>query len=164
MHQGPARGADLQYNLELSLEQVVHGDEVDLKIPKLVFCDSCNGSRSQKGSLPKKCHVCNGQGEVRISQGFFSIQQPCSNCRGEGIIITDPCRSCKGRGRISKTSTETVNIPKGVATGNSLRLSGKGEASTDPNGKYGDLYVQIYVKDHATFRRRDDDLLCDLHI
>jgi molecular chaperone DnaJ len=160
---GPQRGADLRYNLELSLEQAVHGDTLKIKIPSLVGCEKCDGSGAKPGSSPMKCGTCDGQGQVRMTQGFFSVQQSCPNCRGAGTVIKDPCTSCRGQGRVEETKTLSVKVPPGVDTGDRIRLAGEGEAGPD-GGPSGDLYVQVHVREHGIFERDGKHLYCDVPI
>lgn len=157
------RGSDLQYNLELSLEDAVKGTEVDIRIPSMQTCKSCNGTGAKKGSHPQTCPTCHGQGQVRIQQGFFSVQQTCPQCHGSGKIITDPCDDCHGQGRVEESKTLSVRIPMGVDTGDRIRLAGEGESGLN-SGPAGDLYVQIYVKAHELFTRDGDNLYCDVPI
>lgn len=157
------RGSDLQYNLELSLEEAVVGKEVDIRIPAMKTCDTCSGTGAKKGTHPQTCSTCHGQGQVRIQQGFFSIQQTCPQCHGNGKVITDPCPSCHGQGRIEEHKTLSVKIPAGVDTGDRIRLSGEGEAGLN-GGPAGDLYVQVFVKEHELFTREGDNLFCNVPI
>lgn len=157
------RGSDLQYNLELSLEEAVAGKEVDIRIPAMKTCEPCSGTGAKKGTYPQTCSTCHGQGQVRIQQGFFSIQQTCPQCHGNGKVITDPCPSCHGQGRIEEHKTLSVKIPAGVDTGDRIRLSGEGEAGLN-GGPAGDLYVQIFVKEHELFTREGDHLFCNVPI
>lgn len=157
------RGADLRYNLEVSLEEAVFGKKIEIKIPTYVLCDICDGSGAKKGSTPKTCQTCDGHGQVRIQQGFFSIQQTCPTCRGKGKIISDPCNSCHGQGRKQDTKTLAVNIPPGVDEGDRIRLSGEGEMGMH-GGEAGDLYVQISVKKHPIFVRDGNNLHCEVPI
>ena len=126
-------------------------------------CTTCNGSGSKKGTTPKGCETCNGMGQVRIQQGFFSIQQTCPSCHGEGTIVTDPCSSCHGNGRVRESKKLTVKIPAGVDNGDRVRLTGEGEAGAY-GGSHGDLYVQINVKKHSIFERQDNHLHCEVPI
>jgi molecular chaperone DnaJ len=160
---GPQRGSDLRYNLDLSLEQAVHGDNVKIKIPSLVACGTCDGSGAKKGSKAAECKTCGGHGQVRMTQGFFSVQQTCPNCRGAGTVIKDPCNSCQGQGRVEETKTLSVKVPPGVDTGDRIRLSGEGEAGPD-GGPAGDLYVQVQVREHSIFERDGRNLYCDVPI
>lgn len=160
---GPQRGSDLRYNMELTLEEAVRGVEKNIRIPTLTTCDTCDGSGAKPGTSPKTCSTCNGVGQVRMQQGFFSVQQTCPTCRGKGTIIEDPCNSCHGRGVKEETKTLSVKIPAGVDTGDRIRLSGEGEAGA-MGGPSGDLYVQVSVKDHALFHRDGRNLYCDVPI
>lgn len=157
------RGADLRYNLELSLEDAVAGTSVKIKVPTWTKCDSCGGSGAKKGSSPKTCGTCQGQGQVRMQQGFFSVQQTCPTCRGRGTVIEDPCPACRGQGRIQETKTLSVKVPPGVDTGDRIRLQGEGEAG-DHGGPPGDLYVQVNVREHPIFSRDDSHLYCEVPI
>jgi molecular chaperone DnaJ len=157
------RGADLRYELSLTLEEAVAGTTVKVRVPKHVNCESCAGSGAKKGSSPVSCTTCNGVGQVRMQQGFFSVQQTCPKCRGAGKMITDPCSSCNGQGRVRDNKTISVKVPAGVDTGDRIRLSGEGEAGQN-RGPSGDLYVDVSVKEHAIFRRDDSNLYCDVPI
>ncbi len=156
-------GSDLRYNLELTLEEAVAGTEARIRVPVMVICDECNGSGAKKGSSPVTCSTCHGQGQVRMQQGFFSVQQTCPTCRGQGQQIKDPCRKCHGQGRVQDTKTLSVKIPPGVDTGDRIRLAGEGEAG-ERGGPAGDLYVQVHVKEHAIFTRDGNDLYCEVPI
>lgn len=157
------RGSDLRYNLDLSLEDAVAGTEVKIRIPTQVSCTECNGSGAKKGSSPTPCTTCGGRGQVRMQQGFFSVQQTCPHCRGSGSIITDPCHKCHGKGRVSEHKTLSVKVPAGVDTGDRIRLAGEGEAG-ESGGPPGDLYVQIQVKEHPIFVREENHLYCEVPI
>ena len=157
------RGADLRYGLSLTLEQVVFGDEVKIDIPKAHICDSCDGSGGADGSKPQSCDTCGGVGQVRMQQGFFSVQQTCPKCRGRGEVVVDPCKTCSGSGRVSKTKTLSVKIPAGVDEGDRIRLSGEGEPGQN-GGPYGDLFVEIEVKPHKIFTRDNNHLMCEVPI
>ena len=157
------RGADLGYELRLDLEQAVSGDSVTIEVPTHVRCDDCNGSGAEKGSEPVGCSTCGGSGQVRMQQGFFSIQQTCPACKGAGTVITDPCHNCHGRGRVSKTKKLSVKVPEGVEDGDRIRLSGEGEAGRN-GGPPGDLYVEIRVKPHKIFHREGADLSCEVPV
>ncbi|MDH3871421.1 MAG: molecular chaperone DnaJ [Gammaproteobacteria bacterium] len=157
------RGSDLRYNLELSLEDAVAGTEVKIRVPTLVNCDECNGSGAKKGSTPSKCTTCGGHGQVRMQQGFFSVQQTCPHCQGAGTIISDPCNKCRGKGRVQERKTLSVKVPAGVDNGDRIRLAGEGEAG-ESGGPPGDLYVQIQVKPHPIFQREDSNLYCEVPI
>ena len=160
---GPRRGGDLRYNLDLSLEEAVKGTTVKIRIPTPVTCKTCNGSGAKKGTSKVTCTTCNGVGQVRMQQGFFSLQQTCPNCRGEGQIIKDPCSACHGAGRVQEQKTLSVKVPAGVDNGDRIRLSGEGEAG-EINAPPGDLYVQITVKEHPIFTREESDLFCEVPI
>lgn len=157
------RGDDLQFNVHLSLEEAAHGKQIEITVPRHVGCRTCSGSGARKGSTPKSCETCNGMGQVRIQQGFFSIQQTCPSCHGEGKVISDPCSDCHGQGRVRESKKLTVKIPPGVDNGDRVRLTGEGEAGTH-GGPSGDLYVQVAVKPHAIFERQDNDLHCEVPI
>jgi molecular chaperone DnaJ len=157
------RGADLRYNLELSLEEAVAGTTVRIRVPTLTNCSACGGSGARKGSSPRTCGTCHGAGQVRMQQGFFSISQTCPTCRGRGSVIEDPCQTCHGVGRVQESKTLSVKVPAGVDTGDRIRLAGEGEAG-EMGGPPGDLYVQVRVKDHAIFSREENDLYCEVPI
>jgi len=157
------RGADLRYNLELSLEDAVSGTTVKIRVPKMVECQTCKGSGARKGSTPVTCPTCAGHGQVRMQQGFFSVQQTCPQCRGQGRIISDPCGPCHGQGRVRDSKTISVKVPEGVDNGDRIRLSGEGEVGEN-KGPAGDLYVHISVKEHPIFVRDGTDLYCDVPI
>ncbi len=160
---GPARGADLRYNLELGLEEAVKGKAVKIKVPTLVSCGTCNGSGAKPGTSPTTCTTCGGHGQVRMQQGFFSVQQTCPTCRGTGSIISDPCSACHGQGRVEETKTLSVKVPPGVDTGDRIRLAGEGEAGAE-GGPAGDLYVQVHVREHEFFQRDGKNLYCEVPI
>ncbi len=157
------RGADLRYNLEVSLEQAARGSETKIRIPTMETCETCKGSGAKPGTHPKTCDTCHGAGTVRLSQGFFSIQQTCPTCHGTGKTVTDPCATCRGAGRLKKHKTLAVKIPSGVDEGDRIRLSGEGEAGVN-GGPAGDLYVVIHLKAHGVFQRDGDDLHCEMPI
>lgn len=157
------RGADLRYNLSLTLEQAVRGAKIEIKVPTWVGCKPCNGSGAKPGSSPGKCGMCEGAGQVRMQQGFFSIQQTCPTCHGRGTVITDPCASCQGQGRVQKEKKLSVKIPAGMDTGDRIRLNGEGEAALH-GAPAGDLYVQVSVKDHDIFERDGSHLYCEVPI
>ena len=160
---GPQRGSDLRYNLEIDLEEAVKGTTTTIRVPTLVACKPCDGSGAKKGSAPVTCTTCGGVGQVRMQQGFFSVQQTCPNCRGKGKMISDPCNSCHGQGMVEETKTLSVKVPPGVDTGDRIRLGGEGEASPD-GGPDGDLYVQMAVRQHAIFERDGKHLYCEVPI
>ncbi|MGZ5050721.1 MAG: molecular chaperone DnaJ [Methylobacter sp.] len=157
------RGADLRYNLELTLEEAVFGTEAKIRVPVLVTCKECSGSGAKKGSSPVICTTCHGHGQVRMQQGFFSVQQTCPTCRGSGKQIKDPCGVCYGQGRVQENKTLSAKIPAGVDTGDRIRLAGEGEAGEN-GGPAGDLYVQVQVKDHEIFTRDGANLYCEVPI
>lgn len=157
------RGADLRYNLEIALEQAARGTETKIRIPTHEACDTCSGSGAKPGTQPKSCPTCGGHGQVRLQQGFFSIQQTCPKCHGTGKVIADPCPTCQGAGRVKKHKTLSVKIPAGVDEGDRIRLAGEGEPGVN-GGPSGDLYVQIQVKPHTVFQRDHDDLHCEMPI
>ncbi|MGD8497598.1 MAG: molecular chaperone DnaJ [Chromatiales bacterium] len=157
------RGSDLQYNLELTLEEAVFGTEVKIRVPRQATCDACDGKGARKGTQPETCPTCGGVGQVRMQQGFFSVQQTCPRCRGSGQLIADPCPQCQGQGRVQEQKTLSVKVPAGVDTGDRIRLSNEGESGLN-GGPPGDLYVQIHVKPHALFEREGDNLLCEVPI
>lgn len=160
---GARRGSDLRYNLELSLEDAVKGTDVKIRIPTHVSCDTCNGTGAKKGTSPTTCSTCGGHGQVRMQQGFFSLQQTCPRCHGKGSIITDPCGACHGQGRVEESKTLSVKIPAGVDEGDRIRLSGEGEAG-ELGAPAGDLYVQVGVREHAIFVRDGSNLYCEVPI
>ncbi|MCC5791917.1 MAG: molecular chaperone DnaJ [Legionellaceae bacterium] len=162
-HSRGQRGSDLQYNLELSLEEAAFGKQIEINVPRHGSCKTCSGSGAKAGSSPKICETCQGVGQVRMQQGFFSIQQTCPSCHGEGRVISDPCLSCHGQGRVRESKKLTVKIPAGVDNGDRVRLSGEGEAGIH-GGATGDLYVQVSVKKHPIFERHDNDLRCEVPI
>ncbi|MDG2501346.1 MAG: molecular chaperone DnaJ [Porticoccaceae bacterium] len=160
---GPARGSDLRYDLQLDLEDAVKGKTVQIDVPTMSTCTTCDGTGARKGTSPITCDTCGGVGQVRMSQGFFSVQQTCPKCHGRGQIIPDPCGDCHGQGVIEERKTLSVKIPAGVDTGDRIRLAGKGEAGAQ-GGPTGDLYVQMHVRDHAIFVRDGANLHCEVPI
>jgi molecular chaperone DnaJ len=157
------RGADLRYELDLDLGQAVFGDTLNVTIPTMTGCETCDGSGAKPGTSPETCEACNGNGQVRMQQGFFSIQQTCPNCKGSGQAIKNPCQACHGRGRIRRNKTLAVKVPAGVDSGDRIRLTGEGEAGQN-GGPPGDLYVDIRVKPHSLFEREGADLSCAVPI
>lgn len=157
------RGSDLRYDLALSLEDAVRGTEVKIRVPTLINCETCTGSGSRTGAKPKSCDTCGGVGQVRMQQGFFSVQQTCPKCRGQGKLVTDPCGSCSGTGKARGHKTISVKVPAGVDNGDRIRLSGEGEAGQS-GGPPGDLYVNVVVKEHPIFSREDNNLYCEVPI
>jgi molecular chaperone DnaJ len=157
------RGADLRYELELDLEQAVFGDTASVEFTTLAECEECSGTGSAKGSKPETCDTCRGAGQVRMQQGFFTVQQTCPRCHGRGQVVSDPCGKCRGQGRIRKQKTLSVKVPAGVDTGDRIRLSGEGEAGRN-GGPAGDLYVEVRVRDHAIFERDGAHLSCEVPV
>jgi molecular chaperone DnaJ len=157
------RGADLRYELELTLEQAVFGASVNIDFATLAECGDCGGSGSAKGSRPATCDTCRGAGQVRMQQGFFTVQQTCPRCNGRGQVVTDPCGSCRGQGRLRKQKTLSVKVPPGVDTADRIRLAGEGEAGRN-GGPPGDLYVEVRVQDHPIFERDGSHLSCEVPV
>ena len=157
------RGSDLRYDLTLTLEEAVHGRSADITVPTFVSCSPCAGSGAKKGTGKKSCATCGGQGQVRMQQGFFAVQQTCPTCHGAGSVIANPCPSCHGNGRTQGTRKLAVKIPAGVDNGDRIRLSSEGEAGVHGGGA-GDLYVQVRVKPHHIFKRAGLDLHCDVPV
>ena len=161
--EGAARGSDLLYNLDLSLEDAVHGTEIKIQVPTWVKCSECNGSGARKGSKVTTCKTCGGSGQVHVQQGFFTFQQTCHACRGEGKIIEDPCPKCHGQGRIQERKVLAVKIPAGIGNGDRIRLSGEGEAGMH-GAPAGDLYVSVHIRQHPIFQRDNLDLYCEVPV
>ena len=157
------RGADLRYNLEITLEEAARGAEKTIRIPAQEECGTCHGSGAKPGTQPKTCPTCGGAGQVRIQQGFFSIQQTCHKCHGTGRIIPEPCSTCGGAGRVKRQKTLEVKIPAGIDDGMRLRHAGQGEPGVN-GGPPGDLYVEIHIRQHPVFQRDGDDLHCEMPI
>jgi molecular chaperone DnaJ len=157
------RGADLRYNLEIALEQAAHGFETKIRIPTLAECETCHGSGAKPGTQPQTCATCRGAGQVRVSQGPFSMAQTCPRCHGTGKTIPNPCATCSGAGRVKHQKTLSVKVPAGVDEGDRVRLTGEGEAGVN-GGPPGDLYVQVHLKPHAVFQRDHDDLHCEMPV
>jgi molecular chaperone DnaJ len=157
------RGADLRYDLEITLEEAAMGIEEKLRIPRLETCGECDGKGTEKGTEPETCITCNGSGQTRYQQGFFHVMRSCPNCGGKGQIIKTPCPKCSGAGRVEKEKTIEVKIPAGVDTGSRLRVGGEGEAGTN-GGQTGDLYVVIHVKEHETFERQGVNLYASVPV
>jgi len=151
------RGADLRYDLEITLEDAANGMTAQLRIPRLETCDVCKGSGAAAGSQPETCSTCNGSGQVRYQQGFFSVARTCHVCRGAGRVVENPCAECKGNGRVEREKQLEIKVPAGVETGSRLRVSGEGEAGTQ-GGASGDLYVVIHVAEHDQFERQGSNL------
>lgn len=160
---GMTRGSDLRYDLTLSFEEAAFGTETALRIPRLETCGKCTGTGSAGGSAPAVCSACGGRGQVRFTQGFFTVARTCPQCRGEGRVVTDPCPECHGEGRVERERTISVKIPAGVDTGARLRLAGEGEHGRQ-GGPAGDLYVVLQVRPHARFRRDGSTVLSRVSI
>lgn len=160
---GVYRGADLRYNLEVSLEEAARGTDTRIRIPTMDDCGTCGGTGAKPGTKPVTCTTCNGVGQVRMQQGFFSIQQTCPKCHGTGKMVKDPCHDCHGAGRVKGSKTLQVKIPAGIDEGDRIRLAGEGERGQG-GGPAGDLYVQIHIKPHTVFQREGDDLHCEMPI
>jgi len=158
---GVQRGADLRYDLEISFDEAAKGTETSVQIPRMESCETCSGSGAAPGSKATTCPQCQGRGQLRYQQGFFTVARTCGQCRGTGSVIAKPCSTCKGAGRVQKERKLTVRVPAGIATGQRLRLSGEGEAG-GPGGPPGDLYVVIHVQEHPFFQRDGNDLYCEV--
>jgi len=159
----PAKGHDLRYDLNLNLKDAVFGIEKNIKIPRMENCTACTGSGSKPGTSPSTCSTCGGTGQTKLQQGFFMISRTCGSCGGQGKIITDPCTKCKGQGQVRKERSVKLKVPAGVDTGIRLRVTGEGEAGTQ-GGPPGDLYVVLTVEPHPFFKRKGNDLLCEVPI
>jgi molecular chaperone DnaJ len=160
---GAVRGADLRYNMEVSLTEAFSGKAAQIRVPSSVTCEVCAGSGAKAGSAPKTCGTCGGQGAVRSQSGFFTVERTCPTCQGRGQVIVDPCNSCSGQGRVSKERTLSVNIPAGVEDGTRIRLASEGEAGLR-GGPTGDLYIFLSVKPHEFFQRDGADLFCKVPV
>jgi molecular chaperone DnaJ len=160
---GRERGADLRYNLEITLEEAYQGKTAQIRVPTSITCEACSGTGAKPGSKPRQCPTCGGYGRVRASQGFFSIERTCPTCAGRGEIIDDPCKACGGAGRVTRERNLSVNVPAGVEDGTRIRLSGEGEAGMK-GGPAGDLYIFLSVKPHPLFQRDGADLFCRVPI
>ena len=160
---GRTRGADLRYNMEISLDEAYEGKTAQIKVPTAVTCETCSGSGAKKGTSPSTCGMCHGAGKVRASQGFFTVERTCPTCGGRGEVIQDPCEACNGAGRIEKERTLQVNIPSGVEDGTRIRLANEGEAGAR-GGPSGDLYIFLSIKPHPFFQRDGADLFCRVPI
>ena len=152
-------GADLRYDMEVSLEEIFSGKKIVIHVPTKIKCKTCDGNGHESNSKPETCPTCEGHGSVRASQGFFTIQQTCPECRGAGQIIKNPCNTCEGAGRVDKKKSLSVDIPAGVEDGTRIRLSGEGEAG-HKGGPSGDLYIFIKEKPHTIFKRDAENLYC----
>ena len=157
------RGADLRYNMQISLKHAFSGKKTNIDVPTSVSCDTCQGTGAQSGAAPTSCPTCSGIGKVRAQQGFFTVERTCPTCAGKGQIIKNPCRLCSGQGRVDKSKKLSVNIPPGVETGTRIRLAGEGEAGIR-GGQPGDLYIFIEVEKHSIFEREGNDLFCRIPI
>jgi len=158
---GPQRGADLRYDLEISFDEAAKGTEAALQIPRQEMCETCKGNGAAPGTTPTTCPQCQGRGQIRYQQGFFTVARTCGQCRGTGSIVAKPCLTCRGAGRVQKEKKLSVRIPAGIATGQRLRLSGEGEVGPG-GGPPGDLYVVVHVQEHAFFQRDGNDLYCEI--
>jgi len=156
---GRERGADLRYNMEISLQEAYVGKTAQVRIPTSVTCEACSGSGAKAGTKPKACPMCGGQGKIRHAQGFFTLERTCPSCQGRGQVIESPCGSCSGSGRVMRERTLSVNIPAGVEDGTRIRLAGEGEAGVR-GGPPGDLYIFLSIGAHAFFQREGADLHC----
>jgi molecular chaperone DnaJ len=160
---GAQRGADLRYDLEISFEEAATGTETTIQIPRNEACETCSGSGAAPGSKPTTCPQCQGRGQLRYQQGFFTVARTCGQCRGTGSVIAKPCSTCKGLGRVPKERKLTVKIPAGIATGQRMRISGEGEGGA-AGGPAGDLYVVVHVQDHPFWQRDGNDLYCEIPV
>jgi len=160
---GRERGADLRYNMEITLAEAYSDRTVQIRVPTSVVCETCSGSGAKSGTKPASCPTCGGMGKVRASQGFFTIERTCPSCQGRGEVIDDPCPSCSGAGRVTKERTLSVNVPAGVEDGTRIRLAGEGEAGLR-GGPAGDLYIFLSLKPHELFQRDGADIFCKVPI
>jgi len=160
---GPARGQDLRYDLEITLEQAYASAEVEIVVPAALTCETCSGSGAKPGTSPTTCNACGGAGRVRATQGFFSIERACPRCGGSGRLVLDPCGDCHGMGQVRRERTLSVRIPAGVDDGARIRLAGEGDGGSN-GGPRGDLYIFISVKPHELFERDGLDLLCTVPV
>ncbi|MEL7228449.1 MAG: molecular chaperone DnaJ [Pseudomonadota bacterium] len=160
---GRTRGADLRYNMEISLEEAFLGKTAEIEIPTAISCNVCSGSGAKPGSSPKTCPTCGGAGQVRASSGFFSVQRTCPTCHGRGEVISDPCDNCNGTGTTTETKTLDVKVPAGIEDGTRIRLAGEGEAGTR-GGPTGDLYIFLSIRPHEFFQRDGADIYCRVPI
>ena len=157
------RGADLRYNMEISLEEAFHGKKAKITVPSSVTCESCKGTGGKDGAAPKTCNTCKGHGKVRSQQGFFTIERPCPSCHGAGQVISDPCPTCRGQGRTRKEKSLEVTVPPGVEEGTRIRLAGEGEPGA-PGGGPGDLYIFLAIQPHRMFQRDGANLFMRMPI
>ena len=160
---GRSRGADMRYNMEISLEEAFEGKTAEIEIPTSITCDTCSGSGANPGTSPSTCGTCGGVGQVRASQGFFSIQRTCPTCQGRGEVISDPCSPCSGSGRVQQEKTLEVKVPAGIEDGTRIRVAGEGEAGTR-GGPQGDLYIFLSIRPHEFFQRDGADIYCRVPI
>ncbi len=160
---GRERGADLRFNMEITLEESYNGKTAEVEIPTSVTCETCDGNGAKPGTSPSTCSTCGGNGRVRANQGFFSIERTCPSCQGRGEVITDPCEDCSGSGRTTETRSLSVNVPAGIEDGTRIRLAGEGEAGLR-GGPTGDLYIFLSVKPHEFFQRDGADIFCRVPI
>ncbi len=158
---GSRRGADLRFNMAITLEEAFAGKKTQIDVPTSVTCESCDGTGGEAGSKPKTCQTCQGRGKIRAQQGFFMIERTCPTCNGAGQIIEDPCKVCNGAGRVQREKTLSVDIPAGIEDGTRIRLSGEGEVGMR-GAAPGDLYLFLSVRDHPLFKREGADLYCRL--
>jgi molecular chaperone DnaJ len=159
----PTKGQDLRYDLEITLKEAVFGTEKKINIPRWENCSTCKGTGSKPGKGPVVCQTCRGTGQTKLQQGFFTIARTCSTCGGEGKVITDPCSKCRGQGKVRRERTVSLKVPAGVDTGIRLKVTGEGELGSH-GGPPGDLYVVVHVAPHPFFKRKDNDLLCEVPI
>jgi molecular chaperone DnaJ len=159
----PTKGQDLRYDLEINLKEAVSGTEKKIKIPRWETCSGCKGTGAREGTEPEVCRTCQGTGQTKLQQGFFTIARTCGACGGAGKVISDPCPTCKGQGNVRAEKTVSLRVPSGVDTGIRLKVSGEGDPGHH-GGPHGDLYVVLSVKPHPFFKRKDHDLLCEVPI
>jgi len=162
-HSGRERGADLRYNMSITLDEAFNGKTAQIRVPTSVSCETCDGSGAKSGTNPTTCPTCSGAGKIRASQGFFTIERPCPTCHGRGETIQNPCADCGGAGRVTKERTLSVNIPPGVEDGTRIRLAGEGEAGMR-GGPAGDLYIFLSIEPHSIFQRDGADIFCRVPI
>ncbi len=160
---GPQQGAHLRYDLEISFEEAARGTETTVQFPRAEACETCKGSGASPGTGPTTCPTCQGRGQLRYQQGFFTVARTCNQCRGTGNVIAKPCTTCRGEGRVGKDRKLTVKIPPGISTGQRLRLQGEGEHGA-LGGPPGDLFVVVQVQEHEFFRRDGNDLYCEVPV
>ena len=156
---GPGRGDDLRFDMEIDFLEAIHGMETTIRVPRTETCSACAGNGAASAADVTSCSTCSGAGQVRYSQGFFSVSRTCPSCRGQGRQVKRPCSPCTGQGRVRRERSLSVRIPAGVSTGARLRLAGEGEGGLR-GGPAGDLYVVLHVRDHQDFKREGDDLYC----